>query len=285
MLAIVPVCSCLFTVIRFCCLVLLTVTVISVFAICSYDYCHCYSCLVLLYCYCYLLLLFGPANNFLLFVHPDCGCFPVIYIISIIMDILANVTNLMVKKVDKRVDDVNVKVCECERRMGVVESENGAVSELVSKVKENKECLVLVKEDVLHVSGCVDDSMKKMDGCIRKIDDYEVGMGVCNERVSVCENKVRDFVSKESLYKVERSLRNELREEKEKRIKCEREVRSLGRQVRDMQERMDERERERDSKRRDRVRVESEREDKRKREEGIDEMWKMFKKLDKMSKK
>ena len=127
------------------------------------------------------------------------------------MDVLANVTNAMVKKVNERVDGVNEMVCECERRMGayktsikenvvcVVESANGTVSELVSKVKESKECLALVKEDVLHVSGCVDDCVKKVDECVRKVYDYEVGTGVCNERVSVCENKVRDFVSKESL--------------------------------------------------------------------------------------
>ena len=122
--------------------------------------------------------------------------------------------------------------------MCVVVSANGTVSELVSKVKENKECLALAREDVLHVSGCVDDCVKKVDECVRKVDDYEVGSGVCNERVSVCENKVRDCVSRESMYKMERSLRNEVREERERRIKCEREVRSLGRQVRELQERI-----------------------------------------------
>ena len=79
--------------------------------------------------------------------------------------------------------------------------------------------------------------------------------------------------------KLERMLRNEVKEEREKRLECEREVRSLERQVRILVKNMDERERERERKRRERVRSEAERAEKRKREERTDEMWKRFKKL------
>ena len=69
--------------------------------------------------------------------------------------------------------------------------------------------------------------------------------------------------------KLERMLRNEVREEREKRLECEREVRSLERQVRVLVKKMDERERER-------ARIEADRAEKRKREERTDEMWKRF---------
>ena len=48
--------------------------------------------------------------------------------------------------------------------------------------------------------------------------------------------------------RVERNLRNELREERERRGQCEREVRGLARQVSVLQRKMDEWEREREAK-------------------------------------
>ena len=117
------------------------------------------------------------------------------------MDVLASVTNAMVKRVNERVDGVDEKVGVC---------------------------------------------LKRVEDCVGKVDDFDVGAGVCYERLSVCENKVRDCASKETMNKMERLLRNELRDEREKRIQCERELRSLGRQMRELKERLDERERERD---------------------------------------
>ena len=67
--------------------------------------------------------------------------------------------------------------------------------------------------------------------------------------------------------RVERNLRNELREERERRGQCGREVRGLARQVRVLQRKMDEWERERGQNRREKVRSEADRVEKRKREE------------------
>ena len=119
------------------------------------------------------------------------------------------------------------------------------MSVLVDKVGE-------CKESVSLVINTVDECVRKVDECVKKVDGYETVTGICNERVSVCGSHVRDCVRRESMGKLERMLRNEVREEREKRLECEREVRSLERQVRVLVKKMDERERENEKEGRER---------------------------------
>ena len=44
----------------------------------------------------------------------------------------------------------------------------------------------------------VDESVRKMDECMKKVDGFETAAGICKERVSVCESHVRD-VRRESM--------------------------------------------------------------------------------------
>ena len=96
------------------------------------------------------------------------------------------------------------------------------LSVLVGKVGECKKSESLV-------INTVDECVKKVDECVKKVE--ETVAGICNERVSVCESHVRDCARRESIGKLERMLQNEVREEKEKRLEGEREVRSLEGQV------------------------------------------------------
>ena len=149
-------------------------------------------------------------------------------------------------------------------------------------VNERVDGLIEVKVCERRMEKCqeCDECVKKVDECVKKVDGYETGAGICNERVSVCESHVRDCVWRESMGKLERMLRNEVREEREKRLEWEREVRSLERQVRVLVKKMDERERDRERKRRERARCEANRAEKRKGEQRTDVMCKRFKKLD-----
>ena len=45
----------------------------------------------------------------------------------------------------------------------------------------------------LHVS-------EKVDKCVKKVDEYETGTGVCNDCVSVCGSHVRDCVRIEKVW-------------------------------------------------------------------------------------
>ena len=140
------------------------------------------------------------------------------------MDVLANVTNQMLRRVNERVDGMNEKVTVCERRMekrneranenieSVCDSANKTMSVLVDKVGECKESASLV-------INTVDDFVRKVDECVKKVDGYETAAGICNERVSVCDSHVRDCVRRESMGKLERMLRNEVREEREEEVR------------------------------------------------------------------
>ena len=136
------------------------------------------------------------------------------------------------------------------------------------------ECVEKVNEYVVKVDECVSECVKR-----------DTASGMYNERVSVREIKIRECARKETMGRVERNLRNELREEREGRVQCGREVRGLEREVSVLLRKMDEWERERDQKRREKVRSETDRVEKRKREEMTDEMWKRFRKLDERAKK
>ena len=146
------------------------------------------------------------------------------------------------------------------------------------------------------MTDCVNECVGKVNECVEKVDECvsecvkrDTVSGMHNERVSVCEIKIRGCARKETMGRVGRNLRNELREERERRGQCEREVRGLARQVNVLQRKMDEWERERGQNRREKVRSEADRVEKRKREEKrreeTDEMWKRFRKLDERAKK
>ena len=95
---------------------------------------------------------------------------------------------------------------------------NKTMSVLVDKVVECKESASVVINTVDECVRKVDECVRKVDECVKKVDGYETAAGIYNERVSVCESQVRDCVRRESMGKLERMLRNEVREEREKRL-------------------------------------------------------------------